>query len=180
VCIIGVPQGSVIAPMLFNIYISDQPTSPHTLVVDFADDKTILTTSSDPVLASSYIQDHLNTLESWYKTWGVKMNEAKSIHGTFTLRHGICPTLFLNNQLLLPAQYVRYLGILIDRRLTWKPHIISKTRTLNARFRLLRPLLTSTHMKLSNKLLLYKLLLRPIWTYRIQLWGASKDFNQKL
>jgi len=61
----GVPQDAVIAPMLFNIYISDQPTSPHTIVGGFADDKAILTTSSDPVLASSYIQDHLNTLESW-------------------------------------------------------------------------------------------------------------------
>lgn len=116
-------------------------------------------------------------IESWYKTWGVKMNETKSIHGTFALRHGVCPTLYLNNQPLPPAQCIRYLGILIDRRLTWKPHIISKTRTLNDRFRLLRPLLTSKHMKLSNKLLLYKLLLRPIWTYGIQLWGAAKISN---
>ncbi|CAH1737413.1 unnamed protein product [Aphis gossypii] len=153
--------------MLFNIYISDQPISPHTLVGDFADDKAILTTSSDPVLASSYIQNYLNTLESWYKTWGVKMNEAKSIHDTFALHHSICPTLFLNNQPLSPAQCVQYLGILTDRRLTWKPHIISKTHTLNDRFHLLRPLLTSKHMKLSNKLLLYKLQLRPIWTYGI-------------
>ncbi|KAL4111862.1 hypothetical protein QTP88_015739 [Uroleucon formosanum] len=173
----GVPQGAVIAPLLFNLYISDQPTSPHTLVGDFADDKAILATSPDPVLASSYIQDHLFSLESWYKTWGVKMNETKSIHGTFALRHGVCPTLYLNNQPLPPAQCIRYLGILIDRRLTWKPHIISKTRTLNDRFRLLRPLLTSKHMKLSNKLLLYKLLLRPIWTYGIQLWGAAKISN---
>jgi hypothetical protein len=140
--------------MLFNLYIPDQPTSPYTIVGDLADDKAILTTNSDPILASSYIQYHLNILESWYKTWGVKMNKAKSIHGTFALRHGICPILFLNNQPLPPAQCVRYLGILIDRHLTWKPHIISKTRTLNARFRLFRPFLTSKHMKLSNKLLL--------------------------
>jgi len=64
----GVPQGSVISAMLFTIYISDQLTSPHTIVDDFANDKAILITSSDPVLASSYIQDHLNSLESWYKT----------------------------------------------------------------------------------------------------------------
>ncbi|KAL4142612.1 hypothetical protein QTP88_005037 [Uroleucon formosanum] len=59
----------------------DQPTSPLTLVGDFADDKAILTTSPDPILASSYIQNYLNSLESWYKTWGVKMNETKSMHG---------------------------------------------------------------------------------------------------
>jgi len=61
----GVPQSAVISPMLFNIYISDQNTSPQTLVGDFADDKAIFITNSDSFLASSYIQDHLNTLESW-------------------------------------------------------------------------------------------------------------------
>jgi len=89
----------------------------------------------------------------------------------------ICPTLYLNNQPLPPAQCIQYLGIFIDRHLTWKPHIISKTRTLNDCFRLLRPLLTSKHMKFSYKLLLYKLLLRPIWTYRIQLFGTAKVSN---
>jgi len=173
----GVLQGVVISPLLFNLYISDQSTSLLTLVGDFADDKDILITSPDPVSASSCIQDHPNFLESWCKTWGVKMNETKSIHGTFALRHEICPTVNLNNQPLPPAQCIQYLGILIDRRLIWKPHIIGKTFALNARFLLFRPLLTYKHVKLSNKLLLYKLLLRPIWPYGIQLWGAAKTSN---
>jgi len=96
---------AVIAPLLFNLYIS-----PLTLVGDFSDNKAILTTSPDPILASSYIQDHLNSFETWYKTWGVKMNETKSIHGTFELRHGMCLTVFLNNQPLLPAECIRHFG----------------------------------------------------------------------
>lgn len=127
-------QGAVMAPLLFNLYISDQLISPNTLTGDFADDKAILSTSSDPLLASSYIQYHLNTLQLWYKTWSVKMNESKSIHDYFAVHHGVRPTLYLNNQLLPPAQCVQYLGILIDRRFTWKPHIISKFRILNDRF----------------------------------------------
>ncbi|KAL4085079.1 hypothetical protein QTP88_027371 [Uroleucon formosanum] len=173
----GVPQGAVTAPILFNIYISDQPSSLHTLVGDFADDKAILASSSDPHLASSYIQDHLHLLQAWYKEWGVKMNESKSIHCTFTLRQGVCPTLLLNNQPLPTAQCVRYLGVNIDRRLTWSAHIKNKTRVLNNRFRLLRPFLTSKNIKLPTKLLLYKLLLRPIWSYGLQLWGSAKVSN---
>lgn len=76
------------------------------------------------------------------------MNEDKSIHCTFTLRHGICQTLYLNNQSLPNAQCVRYLGILIDRRLTWLPHIKNKVLSLNNRFRLLRPMLTFKYIKL--------------------------------
>jgi len=48
----GVPQSAVTAPLLFKIYISDQPSSLHTLVGDFANDKAILATSSDPHIPS--------------------------------------------------------------------------------------------------------------------------------
>jgi hypothetical protein len=71
----GVPQGAVTTPLLFNLYISDQPSSPHTLVGDFSDDKAILASSPDSHLASSYGQNHLDLLQAWYKEWGVKMNK---------------------------------------------------------------------------------------------------------
>jgi len=97
------------------------------------------------------------------------MNENKSIHSTFTLRHGICPTLYLNNQPLPPTHCVRFLCILVA--------LTSKTRTLNDLIRLLLPLLTTKYTKLPNKLMLYRSLLRPMWTYGIQFWDATKISN---
>ncbi|KAL4132544.1 hypothetical protein QTP88_009673 [Uroleucon formosanum] len=173
----GVPQGAVTAPLLFNIFISDQPTIPTSLVGDFADDKAIITNNTDPITASLDIQEHLSLLEQWYKEWGVKINESKSIHCTFTLRKEKCPPIILNEQILPITPCIRYLGITIDQRLTWAPHIRNKLLTLNDRFRLLRSLLTSHHIKLSTKLLIYKLFLKPIWTYGIQLWGSAKPTN---
>lgn len=173
----GVPQGAVTAPLLFNIFISDQPTIPTSLVGDFADDKAIITSNIDPITASLNIQEHLSLLEQWYKEWGVKINESKSIHCTFTLRKKKCPPIILNEQILPVAPCIRYLGITIDQRLTWAPHIRNKLLTLNDRFRLLRSLLTSHHIKLPTKLLIYKLYLKPIWTYGIQLWGSAKPTN---
>lgn len=96
----GVPQGTVTAPLLFNLFISGQPNSNQTLVGDFADDKAIIANSADPNLASLYVQNHLHLLETWYREWRIKMNENKSTHCTFTLRHGTRLTLFFNDQTL--------------------------------------------------------------------------------
>ena len=109
--------------------------------------------------------------------WGFKLNESKSIHCTFTLRPINCPHITLNNQPLPTTQNVRYLGLYLDRRLTWAAHIRNKRLVLNNRLRQLRFLLSSKHVTLHNKILIYKVLLKPIWSYGIQLWGSAKDSN---
>jgi len=173
----GVPQGSVTLPLLFNLFTSDQTTTPNTTTGDFADDKALLAIHSDPEIASNLVQNHLNLLSTWYKDWGIKINETKSIHCTFTLRQIVCPPIYLNNVSLPTAQNVRYLGLHLDRRLTWATYTHNKRLALNNRSRQLRYLHTSQHINLKNKLLLYKLLLKPIWTYSIQFWGAAKKSN---
>ncbi|KAL4107619.1 hypothetical protein QTP88_017943 [Uroleucon formosanum] len=78
----GVPQGAITAPLLFNIFLYDQPTLPTSLIADFADDKAFIATSHDPTFASAFIQEYLSLLGKWYKEWGVKINESKSTHLT--------------------------------------------------------------------------------------------------
>jgi hypothetical protein len=133
--------------------------------------------NSDPEIASNQVQVHLNLLQNWYRDWGIKINESKSAHCTFTLRPRNCPTITLNNIPIPPTQNVRYLGLHLDRRLTWAHHIHTKRIALNNRSRQLRLLLTSKHINLNNKILIYKLLLKPVWSYGIQLWGSAKPSN---
>lgn len=59
----------------------------------------------------------------------------------------------------------------------WSPHLRNKLLSLNDHFRLVRFLLTSNHINLSIKLLSYKLYLKQIWMYGIQLWGFAKVSN---
>jgi len=56
----GVPQGAVALPLLFNLFTSDQPTTPLTITADFADDKAMLALHSDPDIASNLLQHHLD------------------------------------------------------------------------------------------------------------------------
>lgn len=109
-----------------------------------------IASSADRNLTFLYVQNHLHLLEVWYREWRLKMNESKSTHCTFTLRHGTSPTLFLNNQTLPNAQCERYLGIYIDHRFTWMPRIKNKIFALNYRFRLLQPLLTAKKKNKTN------------------------------
>lgn len=176
----GVPQGSVLGPTLFSISIGDIPTSPNTLLALFADDMAILSSHVDPVMASLNIQNHIHMIEPWTATWKIKINETKSQHITFTLRKRDCPTVLVNNTALIHATTVRYLGLHLDRRLTWAHHI-SKTRSrMKTRFYQLKRLLDRrSKLRMTHKLTLYKTIIRPIWTYGVQLWGSAKPSHTK-
>jgi len=63
----GVPQGSILGPLLYILYTPDLPTSRDTTMCTFADDTAIFATHADPTTASRNLQEHLNTVEKWLK-----------------------------------------------------------------------------------------------------------------
>jgi len=82
----GVLQGAISSPTLFNIYTSDQPTSPKTYVADYADDKILIAIYKNHDIASFHLQSHLNDMQNWFYKWRVKLIKNKSFRTTFTLR----------------------------------------------------------------------------------------------
>jgi hypothetical protein len=62
----SVPQGGILSPILYNIFASDQPITPHTMVADYADDNIIISTNEDPIVTSYNEQNNLSLMEIWY------------------------------------------------------------------------------------------------------------------
>ena len=172
----GVPQGSVLGPTLYLIYTSDLPICDELTISTFADDTAILSSHENPQIASSQLDIYLRRVETWLKNWRIRVNEVKSNHVTFTLRRGNCPPVTLNDINIPQSDHVTYLGIHLDRRLTWRRHIEAKRLHMKLKASSLHWLINS-HSKLSldNKVILYKTVLKPIWTYGIQLWGTASN-----
>jgi hypothetical protein len=110
----------------------------------------------------------------------MKANETKTVQVTFTLNRRTCPPVKLNAEQLPQADEVKYLGIHLDRRLTWKKH---NHETKAPRPQTTKPVLAhgrNSPLSLANKLLVYKVILKPVWTYGIQLWGTASTSNLEI
>jgi hypothetical protein len=88
------------------------------------------------------------------------------------------PPVHINNVQLPQTEEVKYLGLYLDRRLTWHEHIFTKRKQLGIVLTKMYWLLgRKSKLSIINKLLIYKTIFKPIWTYEIQLWGIASTSN---
>ena len=83
----------------------------------------------------SNLQTHLHRLEHCLQQWRICANECKSTQISFTLRRDDCPPVYLNGRPIPQNNAVKYLSLHLDRRLTWRTHILAKRKQLDLSFK---------------------------------------------
>jgi hypothetical protein len=104
----------------------------------------------------------------------MKANGSKSAHATFTTGREACSSVHINNVQLPQAEDVEYLGLHLDRRLTWHMQNGNNWVSLTKMYWLLG---RKSHLTISNKSLICTAILKPVWTYGMKLRGSSSTSN---
>ena len=174
----GVPQGTILAPLLFLCYVNDLPSSIQCKIGLYADD-TILYSTIHTLSDCITLQKDLDSLTQWATKWKMSFNPDKSEHMKITHKHN--PVLFnytLKNQTIKEVTSAKYLGITITNKLTWSTHINSITnKALLTKAFLQRNLRSCTS---HTKLQCYTTMIRPILEYANTVWSpyTKKDISK--
>ncbi len=131
----GVPQGTVLGPLLFLCYINDIPNSVKSQIRLFADD-CLLYRPINSFKDHDILQQDLDNLQKWANDWGMKFNAKKCF--LLSSRNKSSYFYSINNQILQRVQDTPYLGIIISEDLKWKTHITKITKRANSTLGFLR------------------------------------------
>jgi hypothetical protein len=174
----GVAQGGLISPVLFSLYVNDMPTpSHHVELALYADDTAVIATSKKPTLLVSYMESYLYDLQRWLSEWRISINVSKSSAIIFARagRRYIQPRpVILFGEPIEWVDTIRYLGVTLENRLTWSPHITQVGKRTAQRMGLLGHVLNRrSELSIRNGVLLYKQPIRPLMNYACPVWRSA-------
>ena len=166
----GVPQGSILGPLMFLIYINDIVNDLGCNIRLFADDTSLYVIVDDPASASDLVDSDLQTIHNWAQNWLVTFNPQKSeeliiSRKTVFVDHTVAK---MNNVEVKRVEEHKHLGLTLNKTCTWKNHILDITSKAWKRIHILQAL----KFKLDRKTLeiIYLTFIRPILEYADVVW----------
>ena len=161
----GVPQGTVLGPILFLVFINDLPDCVQSPVRLFADDCVQYRMPSD----ATQMQDDLNNLQKWEDKWLMEFHPEKCLTIRITNKRNIIKTDYqIHGQTLQTVDSAKYLGVNIQSKLNWSPHIATTAHKADNTRAFLQRNMRSCPRNVRSQC--YTTLVRPILEYCSPVW----------
>ena len=164
----GVPQGSVLGPLLFLIYINDLEKDIKSSIKFFADDTMLYSIVNDPNITANDLNHDLKLIEKWAHQWKMAFNPdptKQAIEVLFSQKKSKIdhPPLFFNSVQVQRENYQKHLGLILDSKLTFSHHIKEKTSKVRKGIGLIKYLSSFAPTKTLDQI--YKMYIRPHLDY---------------
>lgn len=171
----GVPQGSILGPLLFLIYINDICNSSNILKFRlFADDTNLFYSTNNSRINLDVVDKELAKVNNWCNANKLTINIDKTNYMIFKTNQrstNICGNLTINSTPIQCVSNSVYLGVVLDSSLTWREHINKIVRKISSKIGVIGRLrhLLPRHVLL----MLYNSIILPHLSYCIEIWGNT-------
>ena len=173
----GVPQGSILGPLLFLIYINDIVEDVHCNIRLFADDTSLFIIVDDPTEAAQLLNSDMEKIHQWAKRWLVRFNPAKSESLLFSrkINKPFHPPISMNYQVISEVTMHNHLGLTFSNDCTWHEHLAQIKTKAWQRIYIMRKL----KFLLDRKSLqtIYFSFIRPLLEYADVVWDNCTQYE---
>jgi hypothetical protein len=172
----GVPQGSILGPLLFLIYINDlSNVCKSTMPIFFADDSNLFKNGKNISEIEKNLNEELSHIVKWLKINKLTLNVDKTQCMLFTSKHyNRALDLKIENSHIVQVKKAKFLGVIIDEKLKWKDHILYISNKISKAIGII---IKARVLGKKSMLTLYYSLIYPYITYCCQIWGATYIYN---
>ena len=170
----GVPQGSVLGPLLFLVFINDLNS-----ILVHSDDTVIYLSGNNQNIVETYLQQDLNSFGKWCSGNKLTVNTKKSNIVTFGMKRRISKihdiTLHLNNEKLIKVPFYKYLGVYLDSTLNFNKHIDNTRKIISHKLYLLSRI--RRYRDENTAICIYRSMIAPILDYGDIIYAGSNCDN---
>ena len=175
----GVPQGSILGPLLFLIYINDLSLVCDRLIsILFADDTNMFMSSKDVHSLQTVINQELTLVSKWLKVNKLSLNIKKTHFMIFSNKSDVCGQIDIkiDGEPIQAVGKTKFLGVIIDKNLTWKDHILCVSGKIARGLGMI--IKARKYLNKAALMSLYYSFIYPYLTYCNQIWGTAYPTHQ--